>query len=260
MAYIFARFSELPPELRNQIWRQALPDLTEPGLCLYKKGCWQPRYLIPSDPDYLEGDLDNIRYEFRHDMLTMPVELPQFFANREARSIILDWIRNNDVEIRYSEDRIHFVRRLNSKVDALYVPMEKLLEFDMEPVDRQFEPDLVGRTVGIATHLTRFALSAEFFYSEELLPEVWELFTRVEVLYVVVGEHPDMQGQWDIQQTGRAIFWNDEVEKFELQDGDDIYDGRLYHQILDDSKGLGKVLKENAMSKFKIQPVSAARR
>ncbi|KAF4967694.1 hypothetical protein FSARC_4754 [Fusarium sarcochroum] len=261
--HTFTLFPNLPPELRNQIWHQALPELSQPGLFSYhRKGCWQPKWLTPEDWDYYPGDYDNIRFEFRHDLITMPVEMPLFFVNCEARDIALPWIRDNDIEIRFSEDRLHFIRRLDSELDALYLPMEKMLDFDMEPVDRMFEPDLIERMLSEITHLRHFAMSEEFFHTEEILPEAWGSF-GIRVLYVIVGTQPDVQGQWELEEgEGKSVVWNIESRKFELENGVSICDEILYQLILEDKKGIGKALVDHHLADkpLEIRPVKAVRK
>ncbi|KAJ4263513.1 hypothetical protein NW762_006332 [Fusarium torreyae] len=261
--HTFTLFTDLPSELRNQIWHQALPVLSQPGLFSYhRKGCWQPKWLTPDDWDYYPGGYDNIRFEFRHDLLTMPVEMPLFFVNRETRGIALSWIRNNGIEIRFSENRLHFIRRLNPEFDALYLPMEKMLDFDMEPVDRMFEPDLIERMLSEITYLRRFAMPEDFFRTEEPLPDAWGSF-GIRVLYVIVGTQPDMKGQWEIEEReGRAIIWNVESRKFELGDGCDICDESLYQLILEDKKEIGKALIHHHLADkpLEIRPVVAVRK
>jgi hypothetical protein len=149
----FPLFSSLAPELRDQIWRDALPDKVGPALYFYREGCWCPRYLLPSDEEYDPQDHDlNLNFEFRHDLLdVVQFEVPLFFVNREARDIALAWVREHGIEIRAREDRQSpvFVCPFNPIRDVLYIALDKWDEFLREPDDRGFQPDLVERLMTV---------------------------------------------------------------------------------------------------------------
>lgn len=93
----FVLFSSLAAELRNQIWRDALPHHIGPALYSYRKrGCWCPRQLTESEPGYIAGNDDlNLAFEFRTDLLDddNQYHVPLFSVNREARSIVLAWLQ-----------------------------------------------------------------------------------------------------------------------------------------------------------------------
>lgn len=120
---IFPLFSSLPPELRNQIWRDAVPDKVGPALYFYRNGYWCPRRLSKSDKGYdPEKDENNLNFEYRHDLLDdAQFEVPLVFVNLEARGIALAWVREQGIEIRFCENRQHpiFVRPCDPMRDAL---------------------------------------------------------------------------------------------------------------------------------------------
>jgi hypothetical protein len=92
---VFPLFSVLPLELREQIWRDALPKPAGPALYFYRgRGCWVPRPLTESDPGYKAG-ADRQAFEFRTDRLghDNQFDLPLVFVNREARRVALAWLR-----------------------------------------------------------------------------------------------------------------------------------------------------------------------
>jgi hypothetical protein len=97
MATTFPLFSSLAPELRIQIWRDALPDRIKPALFFYRgQGCWCPRHLTEADNGWVppEGEL-NLGLDFRTDLLgdDNQFRVPIYFVNREAHSIALAWLR-----------------------------------------------------------------------------------------------------------------------------------------------------------------------
>ena len=140
----FPLFPRLPPELRVQIWRNALPDIRGFALYFYRKGCWYPRHLLPSEEGYdHERNDQNLHFDFRYDFLdNIQFELPLVFINREARHIAAGWISNYRIEIRTCEDKPSpiFVSSFDPIQDVLYVGLDKWNEFSCEPIDRCFEP------------------------------------------------------------------------------------------------------------------------
>ncbi|KAF4432122.1 hypothetical protein F53441_13841 [Fusarium austroafricanum] len=262
---MFTLFPNFPPEIRHQIWLHALLQLNSTGICVWKKGCWHPKYLTSSDPDYCENDPDNIRLEFREDFLTTPLEIPLVLVNREARSIALAWARQNDVEIQFHKGRLFFKRKMNSNSDALYFPLDKMEEFDLESAYRGFEPDLLDRHLGIGTYVTKFAISETFYTTDEMVPEAWEWFSRVDKIHVIVGKQPDEHSQWEIDGArGRSLFWTKESGEFVLADGEDICDQSLYQHIIEDKKNLKAQLESwhgyKTDFEFEIRICSAVRR
>lgn len=242
---MFTRFMDLAPELRLEIWQHAIPKVDLPGLAIYKKGCWQPRFLTPSDWDYEEVDPDNIRFEFRYDFLPVAFNVPLAFVNHEARGVVLSWAQKSGFEIQRNESQEYLQRQMNCDVDALYLPMDRIEEFEVEPLDRQFEEDMVHRTVGVVPYIRHFAISEELFYSEEPIPESWAWFNNIETIYVVVGQQPDEHGHWEIVDRGeKPITWD--VERgFELGDGGTVLNDDLCQRIMADNNELGECLESN---------------
>ncbi|KAM0292359.1 hypothetical protein ACHAO9_003337 [Fusarium lateritium] len=237
---MFTIFMDLPLELRLEIWQYALPTVDLPGLAIYKKGCWQPRFLTPSDWDYYEGDPDNIRFEFRYELLPVSLEVPMMFVNHEARNVALSWLQRSGIRMRCNNGQSYFQRPMNHNIDALYLPIDKLEEFDTEPSDRQFEEDMINRHVGVVPYLRHFAISEEFFNSSEFFLEGLDWFIHLETIYVVIGQQPDDHGHWEIVDIGeRPIIWG--VERgFEMGDGGTILNHDLCQRILADNNGLGE--------------------
>lgn len=90
----FPLFSALPFELRDRIWREALPHPAGPALYFYPgRGCWVSRPLTESDPGFMAGN-DGLAFEFRTDRLDHDnqFDLPLVFVNHEARAVALAWL------------------------------------------------------------------------------------------------------------------------------------------------------------------------
>ena len=271
----FPLFSSLYPELRNQIWHDALPGKVGPALYFYRKGCWCPRRLSKSDEGYdPENDENNLNFEFRHDLLDdTQFEVPLVFVNREARSIALAWVREQGIEIRPREDGQHpvFVRPFDPSCDALYIALDKWDDFLCEPDDRRFQPDLFEQLVDIKPDLTRIAVPEALLRSEvATLPEMFQYFFHLEVLFVVVDAQPDLQAadndmkvqrRWEFERTqGGVFFWDDDRGSFDFRDSKYVGDEASYRLIKEASKGLSEGLVKNHIHNFEIQPVFAVRR
>ena len=158
----FPLFSRLPPELRNQIWCNAVPDKIGPALYFYREGCWCPRLLSKSDKEYgPEYDENILIFEFCYDLLDdAQFEVPLAFVNREARGIALAWVRKQGIELRSYENRHYpiFVRPFDPMRDALYVVLDKWFDFLCEPDNWRFQPDLFEQLVDLKSDLTRIAV------------------------------------------------------------------------------------------------------
>ena len=271
----FPLFSNLPPELRNQIWRDVLPNKVGPALFFYRKGCWCPRRLSESDEGYdRENDENNLNFEFCHDLLDdVQFEVTLVFVNCEARSIALAWVREHGIKIRCRKDRQYpvFVRPFNPMRDALYIELNKWTDFLCEPDDRRFQPDLYEQLLDIKTDLTQIAVPEVLLQSEvATLPEMLRHFFNLKVLLIVVNAQPDLrsgdddvkvQRRWDFESTeSRAFFWNDDRGCFDFGDSEYIRDEALYKLIEEVEKGLGHGLTENHIQNFEIRRVFAVRR
>jgi hypothetical protein len=270
----FPLFSSLPSELRNQIWRDALPDKDGPALYLYKKGCWCPRPL--SRPDEL-GDPANsendLIFEFRHDLLDdVQVEVPLVSVSREARGIALAWVRGQGIKRRPREDRQYpvFVRSFDPTHDALYIALDKWDDFSGEPLVQPFELNLYEQFISHLTYLTRIAVPEALLSSEVvLLPEMFYYSCNLKVLFIIVDAPPDLQfaendmtvqRRWEFESTqGGSFFWNSKRGRFDLGVSENIGDEALY-RLLEVNEGLCKGLVREHIGSFEIRPVFAVRR
>ena len=271
----FPLFTSLPRELRDQIWRDALPDKVGPALSFYRKGCWCPRRLSDSNLGYdPENDENNLNFEFRHDLLDdIQFEIPLVYVNREARDLAFAWLREHGIQIRPREDRQYpvFVRPFDPMRDALYVALNRWDDFLCEPDDRLSQSDLFEQLVDIKSDLTRIAVPAALLRSEVAsLPEMFRYSFNVKVLLVVVDPQPDLQSAdndvkvqhwWDFESIqGGAFFWNDDRDGFDSENSKYIGDEAVYRLIEEASRGLGEGLADDHIRGFEVRPVFAVRR
>lgn len=271
----FPLFTSLPPELRDQIWHDALPDKAGPALSFYKKGCWCPRYLSESDEGYdAKNDENNLKFEFRHDFLDdIQFEIPLIYVNREARDLALAWVRERGIEIRPREGRQYpvFVRPFDPMRDALYVALDKWDDFLREPDDRLFERDLIDELVDSKPDLTLLAVPIALLRNEVAsLVEMFRYHCNLKVLLIIVDPQPDLQSadkdakvqhRWDFESTqGGAFFWNDDRGSFDSVNSEDIGDEAVYRLMEEASRVLGEGFATEHIHSFEVRPVCAVRR
>ncbi|KAI1452116.1 hypothetical protein F4805DRAFT_46428 [Annulohypoxylon moriforme] len=187
----FSLFPNLPPELRNQIWRHALDR--DIGLCLYgyKKGCWCPRELSVNDEGYdPEHPDDNTVLEFRYDLLgEYQMEMPVAFANKEAQGAAISWAEKQDPPIRTRVDghQLIFLRAFNPERDTVYVAWEQWDDFLREPYERPFSSDLVEKALDVRSCLTRIAVLKPLLEdTHRTISELFENYWNIRVLYILV--------------------------------------------------------------------------
>ena len=274
---IFSRFSSLPPELRNQIWHDALPDNDGSVLYPYRKGCWCLRCLSGSDAGYDPYVPANLWLVFCHDLLDhVQVDVPLVFVNREARGIALAWVHEQGIQMRFCEDReCHiFVRSFDPIRDVLYVAVHQFNNFCIEPYDRMFEPDLLNQMFTSDSGLTRIGIPEALLQVESNpLAGLFEWFDHITTLFILVDTQPDfedndtkVQRRWEFEsRRTRAIFWNRNQSRFDWGEGEYVGDEGLYRRIEELGKEVGKeflqdpVLQSRVRS-FEIRPIFAIRR
>lgn len=271
----FSLFTSLPQELRDQIWRDALPEDVGPTLSRYREGYWCPRRLLESDEGHdPDNDENNLNFEFRHDVLDdIRIEIALVHVNHEARDLALAWVREQGIEIRRREDRPSpvFVRPFDPTRDALYVPLDQWFHFIYELDNRLFQPDLFLRPVDCKSDLTRVAVPAALLQSEAAsLHDMFRYLYNLKVLLIVVDPQPDprsadddvmVQYRWDFENVwGGAFFWNHDRGGFDAENTGHVGDEALYGLIEEAGRELGKGLVNDHIRSFEIRPVFAVRR
>lgn len=276
-AAAFPFFSRLPAELRNQIWRDALPDKVDQALYFYKKGCWDPRRLTEADEGYSpEDDELNLKLEFFHSRLDhVQFEIPLFFVNREARGIALSWIEKQGLKIYFhkGKETFYFTRPFNPEHDTLYIPFDRWEQFLDEPTNRLCEPDLVERNVSCeGTACTRIAVPEVLLWDdgEEALLDIFDYYPNAEKIFIIFKAQPDplpeddggggelkVQRRWEFESIQGAIFWDAYRCEFEWQsDAGDCINGNhgLSRLVKDDNNGFSREVKERQPESFEVRP------
>jgi hypothetical protein len=150
----FSLFPSLPGELRNAIWRAALPKpiAPSPALIPSKPECWR-----------FEGPADHPEITFRHELLDIHIELPLAYVNQEARSIALPWAEEHGLEPRGRRGQYPvFVRDFEPRVDALYLGPSQLKECFDEIHNPVMDPEFEGRlfSIGASVHVLSMSETA----------------------------------------------------------------------------------------------------
>ncbi|KAF2655620.1 hypothetical protein K491DRAFT_598475 [Lophiostoma macrostomum CBS 122681] len=210
----FSHFTSLPAELRNQIWRDTLPARIGHGLYPYRKGCICPRWLTPDDLDYYAPDPENnLTIEFRGRGLGLAefggTGVKLWGVCREARSIALGWVREVGIGVRTSTKMKTprpplFLKAFDAQRDTVYVPEDQWETFICEPLERAFEPDMVGQSHSVGGRLVQsVAVPVALLkrYGSDLATEMLDMQCDLREVLVVLGEGPD----WGKQDGGERV-------------------------------------------------------
>ncbi|RHZ53849.1 hypothetical protein CDV55_100260 [Aspergillus turcosus] len=273
----FPPFSNLPPELRIQIWQASLPEKDSPALIFFKKGCWRLRRLSESEQGYDPTDPHHPHFYFDPELLDhVEVNVPLFFVNREARAIALAWCHSQGISIRFSGNQQSpiFARPFNSEQDVLYVPLDQWDGFLCEPYDRMFSPELLDQCVSTyALRLGGIAVpEAQVSGNADVLHQLFEWPYCPAVLYVIVDTPPDLrleyagasvQRRWEVQaRAGGSLFYNWKDGRGSFEEGVSGYSSHehLYERIKEASEGLSEGITLHNVRSFEVRLVLVVRR
>ncbi|PKY07523.1 hypothetical protein P168DRAFT_302439 [Aspergillus campestris IBT 28561] len=268
----FPQFPLLPPELRRHIRFLALGKL-RPALYPFRTGCWCPRQLREGDANYDANTSYNIDIDLRHELLDhvpLPPRAPRA-VNREGRGITRDWLRA-ELQILQTKQSQLPPWTFSSTGNVMYVASNQEYDFLVGPLDRLDEADVEGQIVCFQYRLGALAVS-EVMVREapEDLVDILDWMNLVEVLYVVVGEQPDLttvgvrvrwRWRWEVDGEGRRGYvWNsdDGGGGFRWGDGERIGGEELSGKIEEFGGEIAKWCRSNRVKRFQIKPVYAVR-
>ena len=189
----FHLFSRLPTELRQQIWNEALPREIGQTFYCYNTKCWEPRQLVEADEGFESTHETNLHFTFQDELLD-PVlfEIPLLFVNREARIVAQHWLTKHRIGSYQSKDghSIVFACRFNAHRDSLYVGHGPLNYFLVEPGEREYMLDLIGKPFMFSPASIKYlALPATVFMPEMGYELVYLLVCNISAQYVTSWLH-----------------------------------------------------------------------
>ncbi|KAF2148870.1 hypothetical protein K461DRAFT_297357 [Myriangium duriaei CBS 260.36] len=135
----FTLFTRLPPELRLNIWKFALPIRQNESILYhykFKLGCWRSRPIDSSDQHLTKFlAISKEVVDFNYDLLQRPVlQLPLAFVNHEARAETLSWDKRGTLSL---------LPATNAPTDSTFVrsfdPDKDILHFDVTEWDHLLE-------------------------------------------------------------------------------------------------------------------------
>ncbi|TRX98070.1 hypothetical protein FHL15_001280 [Xylaria flabelliformis] len=275
MTATFPLFPKLPPELRNTIWHAALPHSMRPGLFPYRAGCWCPRWLLPSEAGYDPINAENnLAFEVRYSLLNKArVHVPMAFVNTDARGIAIAWTREQSSQVCYSSEGDHrgFFRSFDPDLDVVYVAPHQWDRFLSEPLNRQFESDLVGKFVDVRSGFERIGVSEALLRdAEHSLSELFDWYFGLQTLYIIMDapsdldldsmENDTIQGLiWELDRSQRVASWTGSDWEFYHTFDDGQGDSRLRESIELASSGLREGLLGMNIKTFEIHITIAVR-
>ncbi|CAH0021933.1 unnamed protein product [Clonostachys rhizophaga] len=235
----FHLFPNLPPELRHQIWLNALPTL-KPSIHFYHRGCWRHQPLDPSDEDYGLDD-EGPPVSFRLELVKKTwLEVPMVYVNHESRQATLKWAEQHGLPLCSLPDteRLVFLRSFNTNIDALGVPYEEWENLILELTDLLSEPDLINQIVTPISAIKSFILSERMLKS--CVSELGDLFDVYggATIYIIDGEMPELDAassatgllqSWEYEPSGgKGWRWDPEQRRFAVQENTQIRSPTLY--------------------------------
>lgn len=268
----FSLYPDLPPELRMQICRAALPDQLAPALHIYKRGCWGPRHLTETDVGY-ESDSadDNLVLEFCLEKLGVArFDISIAAITNEAREVTLAWASQQwgvEVQECHSPEQGRpatiFTCRFHGERDILYVPLDLWHDFFLEPANLPFELDdfLPDSNYSTRNETRRVAVPAALLAQDQShdfrLAELVDLVPCLNILYVIVDPQPDFSCSpgsdvpWRREVVAQsldgegggdwAMVWNSIARGWHIRNGvaaQEMEDGGFYQRLLEAAQEL----------------------
>ncbi|OJJ61490.1 hypothetical protein ASPSYDRAFT_88035 [Aspergillus sydowii CBS 593.65] len=230
----FSLFPSLPPEIRHQIWLEALSNHSKPGetpLFYFKKGNWRFRHLSREEPGWEPWDT-NLIFEYMDDRLhPRRYDHPLFHVCWEARNAAQFWVRSRGEKDAAASPSLLMTRSFNPERDTLYVSGEDFTPFFAEPMEAPFDAEIYGMYTSYGPLWRRLALP--FGLVKNNLTWLADLsvsgYDSIRVIYLIVEAEPDEF--WQVQGMDRRErqWW--ELQSLEVAPDASFYcdDGREFH-------------------------------
>ncbi|KAH0497227.1 hypothetical protein TgHK011_004547 [Trichoderma gracile] len=257
----------------------------------YREGYWGPRNLPRAKPrrrrNRRRGTSQKpIRFGFHHENLTsVHIDIPIASANREARSIALNWVRKHGFRVHYDENRecFVFVHRFDPERDALFVATEQWHTFCNEAHNRLAKPDLAGFVVSNTTEITQIAVPHVTIWRDNTgLADIFHWYPRLRAIYIVwdiemniaretmlaKGDRNKARARlrnqrWTVKDLrSKSLVWDREEKRFGWRGQGVVCEfasSELYAQMEEMGAELAQRLAEREDGEFEIRPIYAAK-
>jgi hypothetical protein len=251
----FALFTNLPRELREQIWRETLPTDSGSTLFPYRKGCWTVRDPAKGETGFEPGFPDHLELLFLYESLDkLHFDIPIFFVNSEARDIATTWLREKGLEVKvypgpvpgHQQPWCTFARTFRPHRDILYVPDGKSADFHSEPIDCITQPKYDGYNYNTTCEVSRLAISETLFTEGIFLEELLQFWNyRVKELFIIVGPQPEeawtdsedsMLARWELESwNGGSYRWTNDSWEINVENREPIDKTRSLQKVMEDT-------------------------
>jgi hypothetical protein len=250
----FALFTSLLPELREQIWREALPMVSASILFPYKKGCWIVRDPTKGETGFELGFPDHLELLFLYESLDkLHFDIPMFFANSEARNIATTWLREQSLKFKvhsgpvsgHRQPSCTFARTFRPDRDILYVPDDKWADFHVEPIDLIAQPEYDNDYYNTTCEVSRLAISETLFTNGTLeeLVDFWNY--RIEELFIIAGPQPGgawaggedgTLERWELDSwNGGSYLWTNDSWEIDVENRQPVDEIRPLQKVIEDT-------------------------
>lgn len=269
----FHPFPRLPPELRLQIWRDALPEKDSPAFTPYQSSGWTP---IPASENANANNLI-MEWEYHYESLDqIRVKIPLADVNHEARDVAIEWARKQGIKVVFHDYRqcLVFLRTFDPMHDVIWISGGAFELFTNECWGVH-TPDSSPANVSVPLKIGQFALSESVVMDRQSLNSLYNTicgFSGDVVMYIIAGENPDstamfvdhtkVQPRWELCGTreGEAFVWDRNNKRFDAKGGPRILQYDSYLRVLEASGVIAEILIEFMPNiDFEIRAVRAIR-
>lgn len=272
----FHPFPRLPPELRLQIWRDALPEKDSPAFTPYQSSGWT---LVPaSEAMHANNPRHIVEWKFHPESLDkIRVKIPLANVNYEARHVAIEWAHKQGIEVLFHGYRecVVFLRPFDPMRDVIWISEDAFEIFTNDCWGVHPSDGPQASHVSHPCKVGQFALPESVVMDGDSLYSLYSAIATFDgdvVMYIVAGEKPNptamfvdhtkVQPRWELcdAQEGEAFVWDRNNKRFEAKGGPRILQYDSYQRVLAISKVIGEWMIEfTPDTDFEIRAVRAIR-
>ncbi|KAF2157915.1 hypothetical protein K461DRAFT_274154 [Myriangium duriaei CBS 260.36] len=241
----FPRFSELPTELRNQIWHDTLPDKIGSAAYFYNRNCWTVQCRTEADLDYDHSAADVSHHIIFREASLDPVclDISMLNVNQEARDIAVAWVRQQGLRLescRGNKNQLVAQCLFDRTRDAVYLAPDFWYHFGAEPQELLFSPQFDGRSVETHIYIQQIALPQSLLADKfSDLPELLDQCRHITTLFVVAGPQPKSRPgkapeRWELEPVhGGGFIWDVDQDCFVAEVKNNRVKDKELYELLD---------------------------